>query len=77
MISRALTRVGTPAAIAAIVTVSAFVSKSRPIIIRRAIVLVDGDRCIPHADIELRLRRSLQLMVSRCVSKLIHDSFVE
>ncbi|TFV29785.1 hypothetical protein E4K64_36995 [Bradyrhizobium frederickii] len=42
MISRASTKVGTPASIAAIVTVSAFVSKSRPIIMRRAIVLADG-----------------------------------
>ena len=37
-----LDRVGTPASIAATVTVSAFVSKSRPIVIRRAIVLADG-----------------------------------
>ena len=44
MISRASTRVGTPASIAATVTVSAFVSKSRPIVMRRAIVLADGIR---------------------------------
>lgn len=37
--------VATPASIAAIVTVSAFVSRSRPIVMRRAIVLADGIRC--------------------------------
>jgi hypothetical protein len=45
MISRVSTRLGTPASIAATVTVSAFVSKSRPIVMRRAIVLADGIRC--------------------------------
>ncbi len=44
MISRASTRVGTPASIAATVTVSAFESKFRPIVMRRAIVLADGIR---------------------------------
>ncbi|MDA9405183.1 hypothetical protein XH79_41475 [Bradyrhizobium sp. CCBAU 45389] len=42
MISRASTRVGTPASIAETVTASAFVSKSRPMVIRRAMVLADG-----------------------------------
>jgi hypothetical protein len=42
MISRASTRVGNPASIAATVTVSALVSKSRPIVMRRAIVLADA-----------------------------------
>ncbi len=42
MISQASTRVGTPASIAATVTVSAFLSMSRPIVMRRAIVLLDG-----------------------------------
>ena len=42
MISRASTSVGTPASMAATVTVSAFDSVSIPIVIRRAIVLADG-----------------------------------
>jgi len=44
MISRASTRVGTPASIAVTVTVSAFESVSRPTVMRRAIVLADGIR---------------------------------
>lgn len=44
MIWRASPRDGTPASIAAIVTVSAFVSRSRPIVMRRATVLADGIR---------------------------------
>jgi hypothetical protein len=44
MISRASTRVGTPASIAATVTVSGFESRSRPIVRRRAIVLAEGIR---------------------------------
>ena len=44
MISRASTKDGTPASIAATVTVSAFVSRSPPIVMRRAIVLADGIR---------------------------------
>jgi len=43
VISRASTRVGTPASIAATVTVSAFVSRSRPIVMRRTIVLAERD----------------------------------
>lgn len=35
-------QVGTPASIAPTLTVSAFVSKSRPIVIWRAVVLSDG-----------------------------------
>jgi hypothetical protein len=44
MISRASTKVGTPASIAATMTVTALVSKSRPIVMRRAIFLADGIR---------------------------------
>lgn len=44
MISRASTRFGTPAAIVTTVTISAFVSKSRPIVTRCAIVQADGIR---------------------------------
>src|SRR6185437_13989962 len=42
MISRASTRDGTPVSIAATVTFSAFVCRSRPIVMSRAIVLADG-----------------------------------
>jgi hypothetical protein len=44
IISRASTKVGTPASIAATMTVSALVSKSRPFVMRRAIFLADGIR---------------------------------
>lgn len=43
MISRASTRFGTPAAIVATVTISAFVSKSRPIVTRCAIYNGSGE----------------------------------
>ena len=44
MISRASTRVGTPASIAATMTVSTLVSESRLIVMRRAIFLADRIR---------------------------------
>lgn len=50
MISRGSTRRGTPCSIAAMVTVFEFDSVSRPLVIRRAIVLADGTRCMLRAS---------------------------